>query len=173
MFWRRKQTEEFDVEFDESEDVADRRGAFRLGSDLLATVELTIDRKRYDVVNISTGGLALRSRELEVERSYLARLKLASDAPPIIARINVVSVTERGICRCAFQELSSVSGEAVQRFILAAERAKIELSSSLQTEVNLPYITADASGPKHLNIKLTRATLESLVDDLVTKIIGP
>jgi molecular chaperone DnaK len=62
---------------------------------------------------------------------------------------------------------------ALQRLKEAAERAKIELSSSQQTEVNLPYITADASGPKHLNIKLTRAKLESLVDDLVTRTIGP
>jgi len=62
---------------------------------------------------------------------------------------------------------------ALQRLKEAAERAKIELSSSQQTEVNLPYITADASGPKHLNIKLTRAKLESLVDDLVTQTIGP
>ena len=62
---------------------------------------------------------------------------------------------------------------ALQRLKEAAERAKIELSSSQQTEVNLPYITADASGPKHLNIKLTRAKLEALVDDLVTRTIGP
>ena len=62
---------------------------------------------------------------------------------------------------------------ALQRLKDAAERAKIELSSSQQTEVNLPYVTADASGPKHLNIKLTRAKLESLVDDLVKKTIGP
>ena len=62
---------------------------------------------------------------------------------------------------------------ALQRLKEAAERAKIELSSGQQTEVNLPYITADASGPKHLNIKLTRAKLESLVDDLVTRTIGP
>ena len=62
---------------------------------------------------------------------------------------------------------------ALQRLKEGAERAKIELSSSQQTEVNLPYITADASGPKHLNIKLTRANLESLVDDLVARTIGP
>lgn len=62
---------------------------------------------------------------------------------------------------------------ALQRLKDAAERAKIELSSSQQTEVNLPYITADASGPKHLNIKLTRAKLEALVDDLVRKSIEP
>ncbi|NND44261.1 MAG: molecular chaperone DnaK, partial [Xanthomonadales bacterium] len=62
---------------------------------------------------------------------------------------------------------------ALQRLREAAERAKIELSSSQQTEVNLPYITADADGPKHLNIKLTRAKLESLVEDLVKKSIGP
>ena len=62
---------------------------------------------------------------------------------------------------------------ALQRLKEAAERAKIELSSSQQTEVNLPYITADASGPKHLNIKLTRAKLEALVEDLVTRTIGP
>ena len=58
---------------------------------------------------------------------------------------------------------------AMQRLKEAAEKAKIELSSSQQTEINLPYITADASGPKHLNIKLTRAKLESLVEDLVQK----
>ena len=62
---------------------------------------------------------------------------------------------------------------ALQRLKDAAERAKIELSSSHQTEVNLPYITADASGPKHLNIKLTRAKLEALVDDLVKRTIEP
>jgi len=62
---------------------------------------------------------------------------------------------------------------ALQRLKEAAERAKIELSSGQQTEVNLPYITADASGPKHLNIKLTRAKLEALVDDLVKRTIGP
>ena len=62
---------------------------------------------------------------------------------------------------------------AMQRLKEAAEKAKIELSSSQQTEINLPYITADASGPKHLNIKLTRAKLESLVEDLVTKTIEP
>src|SRR5215510_5730759 len=62
---------------------------------------------------------------------------------------------------------------AVQRLKEAAEKSKIELSSSQQTDVNLPYITADASGPKHLNIKLTRAKLESLVEDLVQKTIGP
>ncbi len=58
---------------------------------------------------------------------------------------------------------------ALQRLKEAAEKAKIELSSSTQTEINLPYITADASGPKHLNLKLTRAKLESLVDDLVQR----
>jgi molecular chaperone DnaK len=62
---------------------------------------------------------------------------------------------------------------ALQRLKEAAERAKIELSNSQQTEVNLPYITADASGPKHLNIKLTRAKLEALVEDLVKQTIGP
>jgi molecular chaperone DnaK len=62
---------------------------------------------------------------------------------------------------------------ALQRLREAAERAKIELSSGQQTEVNLPYITADANGPKHLNIKLTRAKLESLVEDLVKKTIAP
>jgi len=62
---------------------------------------------------------------------------------------------------------------AVQRLKEAAEKTKIELSSSQQTDVNLPYITADASGPKHLNIKLTRAKLESLVEDLVKKTIEP
>ncbi|HLW22847.1 MAG TPA: molecular chaperone DnaK [Steroidobacteraceae bacterium] len=62
---------------------------------------------------------------------------------------------------------------AMQRLKEASERAKIELSSSEQTEINLPYITADASGPKHLNMKLTRAKLESLVEDLVQKTIEP
>ncbi len=62
---------------------------------------------------------------------------------------------------------------AMQRLKEAAEKAKIELSSTQQTDVNLPYITADASGPKHLNIKLTRAKLESLVEDLVKKTIEP
>ncbi|GAB6041892.1 molecular chaperone DnaK [Endothiovibrio diazotrophicus] len=62
---------------------------------------------------------------------------------------------------------------ALQRLKEAAEKAKIELSSSSQTEVNLPYITADASGPKHLNIKMTRAKLESLVEDLVERTVDP
>lgn len=62
---------------------------------------------------------------------------------------------------------------ALQRLKEAAEKAKIELSSSQQTDVNLPYITADATGPKHLNIKLTRAKLESLVEGLVERTIAP
>ncbi len=62
---------------------------------------------------------------------------------------------------------------ALQRLKDAAERAKIELSSSQQTDVNLPYVTADASGPKHLNIKVTRAKLEALVDDLIKRTIEP
>lgn len=62
---------------------------------------------------------------------------------------------------------------ALQRLKEAAEKAKIELSSTQQTEVNLPYITADASGPKHMNIKITRAKLESLVEDLVQRTTGP
>ncbi|HEU5468287.1 MAG TPA: molecular chaperone DnaK [Steroidobacteraceae bacterium] len=62
---------------------------------------------------------------------------------------------------------------AVQRLKEAAEKAKIELSSGQQTEINLPYITADASGPKHLTMKLTRAKLESLVEDLVTRTVEP
>ncbi|SHF85018.1 molecular chaperone DnaK [Lampropedia hyalina DSM 16112] len=62
---------------------------------------------------------------------------------------------------------------ALQRLKEAAEKAKIELSNSTQTDINLPYITADASGPKHLNIKLTRAKLESLVEDLIARSIEP
>jgi molecular chaperone DnaK len=62
---------------------------------------------------------------------------------------------------------------ALQRLKEAAEKAKIELSSSVQTDVNLPFITADATGPKHLNIKLTRAKLEQLVEDLVARTIKP
>ncbi|MDT8383191.1 MAG: molecular chaperone DnaK [Gammaproteobacteria bacterium] len=62
---------------------------------------------------------------------------------------------------------------AIQRLKEGAEKAKIELSSTQQTDINLPYITADASGPKHLNIKMTRAKLESLVEDLIERTIGP
>jgi molecular chaperone DnaK len=62
---------------------------------------------------------------------------------------------------------------ALQRLKEAAEKAKIELSSSAQTDINLPYVTADASGPKHLNIKLTRAKLEALVEDLIERTIAP
>jgi len=62
---------------------------------------------------------------------------------------------------------------AKQRLKEAAEKSKIELSSSTQTEVNLPYITADASGPKHLVVKLTRAKLESLVADLIDRTVEP
>lgn len=62
---------------------------------------------------------------------------------------------------------------AMQRLKEAGEKAKIELSSSQQTDINLPYITADATGPKHLNVKLTRAKLESLVEDLVSRTIEP
>ena len=62
---------------------------------------------------------------------------------------------------------------ALQRLKEAAEKAKIELSSSQQTEINLPYVTADASGPKHLNLKITRAKLESLVEDLIARTIEP
>ena len=62
---------------------------------------------------------------------------------------------------------------ALQRLKEAAEKAKIELSSSTQTDVNLPFITADASGPKHLNVKMTRAKLETLVGDLIQRTVGP
>ncbi len=62
---------------------------------------------------------------------------------------------------------------ALQRLKEAAEKAKCELSTTLETEINLPFVTADASGPKHLNLKLTRAKLEQLVDDLVQRSIGP
>jgi len=62
---------------------------------------------------------------------------------------------------------------ALQRLREAAEKAKVELSSAVQTEINLPFITADQAGPKHLNIKLTRAKLEALVEDLVEKTVGP
>ncbi len=62
---------------------------------------------------------------------------------------------------------------ALQRLKEAAEKAKIELSSSAQTDINLPYVTADASGPKHLNIKLTRSKLESLVEELIERTIAP
>ncbi len=62
---------------------------------------------------------------------------------------------------------------ALQRLKEAAEKARMELSTSMETDINLPFITADASGPKHLNVKLTRAKLEGLVDDLLDKLVGP
>ena len=62
---------------------------------------------------------------------------------------------------------------ALQRLKEAAEKAKMELSGAMETDVNLPFITADASGPKHLNMKLTRAKLEALVDDLIERVVGP
>ena len=62
---------------------------------------------------------------------------------------------------------------ALQRIKEGAEKAKMELSTAMETDVNLPFITADASGPKHMNIKLTRAKLESLVEDLIKKTEGP
>ncbi len=62
---------------------------------------------------------------------------------------------------------------ALQRLKEAAERAKIELSTTMETEINLPFITADASGPKHMNIKLTRAKLEAMVEDLIDKVLPP
>jgi molecular chaperone DnaK len=62
---------------------------------------------------------------------------------------------------------------ALQRLKEAAERAKMELSSSMETDINLPFVTADASGPKHLNLRLTRSKLENLVDDLVARVVGP
>ena len=62
---------------------------------------------------------------------------------------------------------------ALQRLKEGAEKAKIELSGSMETDINLPFITADASGPKHLNIRLTRAKLEGLVDELIQKVVGP
>jgi len=62
---------------------------------------------------------------------------------------------------------------AMQRVKEAAEKAKIELSSTEQTDVNLPYVTADATGPKHMNVKITRAKLEALVDDFITRTIEP
>ena len=63
--------------------------------------------------------------------------------------------------------------QALQRLREAAEKAKIELSSVMETEINLPYITADATGPKHLQIKLTRAKFEQLTEDLVNRLRGP
>src|SRR6218665_2834870 len=62
---------------------------------------------------------------------------------------------------------------AMQRLKEAAEKAKIELSSSLQTDINLPYLTMDQSGPKHMNLKLSRAKYENLVEDLIKRTIGP
>ena len=62
---------------------------------------------------------------------------------------------------------------ALQRLKEAAEKAKMELSTTMETDINLPFITADASGPKHMNIKLSRAKLESLVEDLIDKVVGP
>lgn len=62
---------------------------------------------------------------------------------------------------------------AMQRLKEAAEKAKVELSSSVQTDINLPYLTMDQAGPKHMNTKLTRAKFESLVEDLVKRTVGP
>merc|ERR1712004_870432 len=62
---------------------------------------------------------------------------------------------------------------AVQRLKEAAEKAKIELSSALQTDINLPYLTMDATGPKHMNLKLTRAKFEQIVGDLIKKTVEP
>ena len=62
---------------------------------------------------------------------------------------------------------------ALQRLKEAAEKAKIELSSAAQTEINLPFITADKTGPKHINLKMTRAKLEALVEDLISRTIPP
>ncbi|CAG5129642.1 unnamed protein product, partial [Candidula unifasciata] len=62
---------------------------------------------------------------------------------------------------------------AMQRLREAAEKAKCELSSALQTDINLPYLTMDASGPKHMNMKLTRSKFESIVDGLVKRTVGP
>jgi len=62
---------------------------------------------------------------------------------------------------------------ALQRLKEAAEKAKMELSTSMETDINLPFITADASGPKHLNIKLTRSKLEAMVEDLIEKLLPP
>ena len=62
---------------------------------------------------------------------------------------------------------------ALQRVREAAEKAKIELSSSLQTDINLPYLTMDASGPKHMNLKLSRAKYEQIVGDLIKKTVDP
>ena len=62
---------------------------------------------------------------------------------------------------------------ALQRLRDAAERAKIELSTTMETEINLPFITADASGPKHLVKKLTRAKLEGMVEDILQRSVGP
>jgi len=62
---------------------------------------------------------------------------------------------------------------ALQRLKEAAEKAKMELSTTMETDINLPFITADASGPKHMNLKLSRAKLESLVEELINKVVGP
>ena len=73
----------------------------------------------------------------------------------------------------AIRALTCADRQALQRLKEAAEKAKIELSTVMQSEINLPFITADASGPKHLNITLTRAKLEQLTQDLIEKSIGP
>jgi len=62
---------------------------------------------------------------------------------------------------------------ALQRLKEAAEKAKMELSTTMETDINLPFVTADASGPKHMNMKLSRAKLESLVEELINRVVGP
>ena len=125
MFWRRKQTEDFEVSFDDTADVTDRRGAFRIGTDPLAPIEFSIDGVGYEVTNISTTGIAIKTRKLQIDGTYMARLKLSADSPAIFTRVDVISVSERGCCRCAFQQLSEHSQQALQRYILVCEREKI------------------------------------------------
>lgn len=80
-----------------------------------------------------------------------------------------------GIWIFVFQQGLDITKDpmAMQRLKEAAEKAKIELSSSMQTDVNLPYLTVDSSGPKHMNLKLSRSKFESLVGDLIKKTISP
>ena len=114
-----------------------------------------------------------RSRRSTASTSSRCSRRTAIRSSAARTSTSASSTTSRRSFRRRAASTSARDPLAMQRLKEASEKAKIELSSRQQTEVNLPYITADASGPKHLNINLTRAKLESLVEDLIEKTIAP